>query len=393
MVPGPERYQPSLRWWSQTWRLLACVVLSAQLWVSVTDFAGDFAWRWLAAELVVGVASFILVLRRRRWPLPVAVVLIAVSGVFAAAAGPAVLATVSLATRRRTKEVVSVVLLNLVAGSAFLFLRPSAPPSADGPVWVQLAATAVFTAAVVAWGLYLGSRRELLWTLRDRAERAETEQELRTANARGDERARIAREMHDALGHRLSQISMHAGALSIRGDLDPAAFQAGAAAIQTRANEALTDLRGVLGVLRDADTGELVEAPQPTYNDVSRLVADARAAGQRIEVVDQLDDTDQIPDSTGRTLYRIVQEALTNARKHAPAALVTVLVSGDRANGIDFVVRNPVGFARTPGTVRVQGSGLGLVGLSERAELVGGRLGMDIEGTTFVLRGWIPWAT
>ena len=76
-----------------------------------------------------------------------------------------------------------------------------------------------FMASVLGWGMYVGSRRELVWTLRQRAERAEAEQELRVAQARSNERARIAREMHDVLAHRISQISMHAGALAFRDDL------------------------------------------------------------------------------------------------------------------------------------------------------------------------------
>ena len=74
---------------------------------------------------------------------------------------------------------------------------------------------------MLGWGMYIGSRRELIWTLRNRAERAEAEQELRVGQARSNERARIAREMHDVLAHRISQISMHAGALAYRDDLTP----------------------------------------------------------------------------------------------------------------------------------------------------------------------------
>ena len=86
----------------------------------------------------------------------------------------------------------------------------------NDPYWLDLALNAVFTVAVLGWGMYIGSRRELFWTLRHRAERAESEQELRVAQARSTERARIAREMHDVLAHRISQISMHAGALTYR---------------------------------------------------------------------------------------------------------------------------------------------------------------------------------
>ena len=95
-----------------------------------------------------------------------------------------------------------------------------------------------------------------------------------------------------------------------------------------------------------------------------------------------------VPEAAGRTIYRIVQEGITNARKHAPDALLTVRVSGSPESGIDVLLHNPVGF----GPTRTPGAGLGLVGLAERAELRGGRLEHRHEGTRFVLHGWIPWA-
>ena len=110
--------------------------------------------------------------------------------------------------------------------------------------------TVVVTLAALGWGMYIGSRRELLWTLRQRAERAEAERDLRVGKAQSDERARLAREMHDVLAHRISQVSMHAGALSFRTDLDAVALRSGIAEVQSTANEALTDLRNVLGVSR-----------------------------------------------------------------------------------------------------------------------------------------------
>jgi signal transduction histidine kinase len=235
--------------------------------------------------------------------------------------------------------------------------------------------------------MYIGSRRELIATLHQRAERAETEQEFRVSQARANERARIAREMHDVLAHRISQVSMHAGALAFRDDLDAEEMRSSAAIIQEKANEALTDLRAVLGVLRDPDTGELLNQPQPTMDDLSALVDEARESGMNVEYNDLLGDTAGMPDVVGRTVYRIVQEGLTNARKHAPGALVEVRVSGSPEDGVDVQLRNPVGF----GSTAAPRSGLGLIGLAERAALNGGRLEHLRDGSTFVLHGWIPW--
>ena len=261
-------------------------------------------------------------------------------------------------------------------------------PDNGDPWWVDLLINVLVTAGILGWGLYIGSRRELIWTLEQRAERAEAEQELRVSQARGNERARIAREMHDVLAHRISQISLHAGALGFRSDLDADELRANATVIRDLANDALTDLRGVLGVLRDPETGELASAPQPTWADLPALVEQAREAGLHVEVSDRLPGGEPVPDVVGRTLYRIVQEGITNAGKHAPGAVLRIEVSGSPVDGVDIVLRNPLGF----GPSRTPGSGLGLIGLTERAELRGGRLDARRDGQQFVLRGWIPWA-
>jgi signal transduction histidine kinase len=222
----------------------------------VEQQASETPWLfWI--DLGLGLLSFLLVHLRRRWPLAIALIITAFAAVSALEAGPAVLAAVSLATRRRLPEIVAVGAL--VSGLVNFQLYDE-----DGLWWVRALLSVVFVAAQLGWGMYLGSRRELMWTLHQRAERAEAEQSLRAAQARATERARIAREMHDALAHRISQVSMHAGALAYRTDLGADELRAGAADIQRQANQALTDLRGVLGVLRDPGTADVPDPPQPT---------------------------------------------------------------------------------------------------------------------------------
>jgi signal transduction histidine kinase len=380
-----EEYQPPLRLWSHVWRVLLMLLISAAVWLPAWEAETDAATWWWIVDVAIGLASYVVVFFRRRHPIAVAVVLGAVGAVSGTAAGPATLAAVSLATRRRWREIA---LIGSIYFAASQFFSTVTATNSD-PVWLVMVANAVATSAMLGWGMYIGSRRELIWTLRNRAERAEEEQELRVAQARTNERARIAREMHDVLAHRISQISMYAGALAYREDLSAEEMRASAGVIRDRSHEALTDLRDVLGVLRD-ESGERRSTPQPTYADLPCLVAEAREAGLRVELEDLLDESGPpIPDAAGRTIYRIVQEGMTNARKHAPGALLTVRITGSPEDGIDVLLRNPLGF----GPTHTPGAGLGLIGLSERAELRGGRLDAGRDGSTFVLHGWIPWTT
>jgi len=378
--PDPEAYQPRLSVWGHTWRMVAMLSISALAWLPVVDDQSEVLW---TIDVTLGVAAYVLVFFRRRWPVPIAVLLNVISVGSGIASGPAVLATVSVATRRRWREMALAGSTGFASAQLFTLLQPG---SNEDPFWLNLTLNVIAGVAILGWGMYLGSRRELMWTLRHRAERAEAEQELRVEQARANERARIAREMHDVLAHRISQVSMHAGALTFREDLTPEEVRISAGVIREKAHEALTDLRGVLGVLRGED-GELALAPQPTYADLDELVAEARESGLAIDYHDRVTTPEHVPDAAGRTLYRIVQEGITNARKHAPNTLLTIELKGSPEHGLDVTMRNPLGFgSRTPG------SGLGLVGLAERTELRGGGLAHRREDGSFVLHGWIPWA-
>ena len=382
-LPSPDDYQPRLTWWSHTWRTILMLAISVVVWLTVAENQTDE--RFLL-DVALGLPAVGLVFFRRRWPLPVAVLTAVLSCGSSLASGPATLAAVSLATRRRWLQVIAIGLLNLIAAQVFYMVQP---PTSEDPQWLTLSTNIVVVAAIMSWGMYIGSRRELLWTLRNRAETAEAEQELRVSQARTNEQARIAREMHDVLAHRISQISMHAGALSFRDDLTTDEMRDSVAVIQEKAHEALTDLRGVLGVLRDDGSGQAGEAPQPTYADLPALVIEAEESGLNVGLDDGLDTRGTpVPDAVGRTLYRIVQEGMTNARKHAPGSRLTIQVSGSPEGGVDIRLRNPIGF----GPSAAPGAGLGLVGLTERAELAGGRLEHRRDGQTFLLHAWIPWA-
>ncbi|GAB3799947.1 hypothetical protein GCM10027605_14560 [Micromonospora zhanjiangensis] len=252
------------------------------------------------------------------------------------------------------------------------------------------------TGAVLAWGMFVRARRQLVVSLRDRADRAEAEQQLRVAQARQLERTRIAREMHDVLAHRISLLSLHAGALEFRPDAPSDEVARAAGVIRTSAHAALQDLREVIGVLREHSSGAgdgPPERPQPTLADVPALVTECRAAGVRVEVDQTVADPRSVPAGIGRSAYRIVQEGLTNARKHAPGTVVRVRTSGGPGTGLTVEVRNrrPVGRPAVPG---IPGTGTGLVGLAERVSLAGGRLEHGrVPSGDFRLHAWLPWPT
>ena len=148
----------------------------------------------------------------------------------------------------------------------------------------------------------------------------------------------------------------------------------------------------MLGVLREDDPGPATARPQPTYDDIPALVSEARTLGLDVDFADHVDTSTPVPPATGRTVYRIVQEGITNVRKHAPGVVVAIRSTGDPETGITVVLANPL--SRRPGTgmrAGAPGAGLGLIGLRERTELRGGRLDQRTEGSTFVLEAWLPW--
>ncbi len=160
--------------------------------------------------------------------------------------------------------------------------------------------------------------------------------------------------------------------------------------IRASAHQALQDLREVIGVLREEPDGERdPERPQPTLREVPALVEESRAAGAKVRL-DLTVDPAGVPALTGRTAYRIVQEGLTNARKHAPGAAVAVSIGGAAGDGLTVAVRNA--WPPPGGPADLPGSGTGLVGLAERAALAGGRLehGRRVD-REFTLTAWLPW--
>jgi signal transduction histidine kinase len=385
-VPAvPDPYAPPLTRWGQTWRLGLAFLVSLLVWTQAAEPEATHRPVIFWVDLVLGLASFVLVVHRRRRPFATALLLACFGVLSASSTGPAALALVSLATRREVPRLVAVGAVSAASGIAFNLVVPHVD---DTSWWVNLVFAVIITGALIVWGLYVGSRRELMWSLRDRADQAERQQELQVERARALERERIAREMHDVLAHRISLISMHAGALAYRTDLPPEQVRETADLISATSHEALVELREVLGVLRETEPSR----PQPTLVDVRELVEEATAGGARVRLEVGVADEVTVPDRIGRTVYRLVQEGLTNARKHAPGSPVGVEVGGAPDGWLHVVVRNGLGgLADRADPAASMGAGLGLVGMRERVELAGGRLEVREDPSTFVLEAWLPW--
>jgi signal transduction histidine kinase len=218
-----------------------------------------------------------------------------------------------------------------------------------------------------AVGAYVRTRADLMDALQSRAERAEAERELLAKDAVLTERTRIAREMHDAVGHRVSLMVLQAGAIEMAAG-DRAKVEQLAEQVQTAGRQALEELRQAVGVLRAGDQEDAPLAPQHGLDDLERLIKEWRAAGMAVELHGPPDDAPPVDAAVNRAAYRIVQEALTNAGRHAPGAPVTVAVERPEGQVVIRVVNGP---GREAGQ---SGGGFGLVGLRERVRTLDGTL-------------------
>jgi signal transduction histidine kinase len=383
--------------------------------------AGSVPGSYLALDIAVGVTSVALVPLLGRWPVPVAVLLSLLAAVSPAATPSATMAVLLVAAW----QPLAVSLAVAGTGIAAHLIRGAWRPVDSLPYiwWVVLVCAAY--AALAGWGMLVRAHGALISSLRERAEQAEADQARRVAEARAAERTRIAREMHDVLAHRLSLLATYAGALAYRPDAPPEQLSRAAEVVRSGAHQALEELREVIGVLRDDELPDLTagNSPLPGVGELPQLIDESRAAGLRVEVSGETWDAALVPGALGRTVYRVLQEGLTNVRKHAPDETARVALSGGPGEGLGVAVVSrlpsapPAGFAAgaVPGSapapgggsvpggvpvrggvpvgggVPVPGTGTGLIGLAERVELAGGTLETGPRDGEFVLRAWLPW--
>jgi signal transduction histidine kinase len=383
-------------WWAQTardwWVNAVAFVVAAGLGAIILRFTADDLMNGMTPQQVaidagLGASCCVSLWWRRRWPIGVALVCV-VLGTFSTSGTVAGLfALSSLAVYRPVRPAL---------GVAAVFV----PSAVVCSIWLGrsnsgsvILPTVALAAAAIAWGMFIRARRQLLATLRERAQRAEADQLVRAERARLAERARIAREMHDVLAHRLSMVALHAGALEVALDLPPEQVRESAALLRVTAHQALEELRDVIGVLREESQHTQAEptVPQPTLADIPRLVEETRRAGANVDFEMAVEDAATAPGPLGRDAYRIVQEGLTNINKHARGTLAQVRVTGAPDHGLRVSVRNPASVAANDRPA-LPGSGTGLLGLQERVTLANGVLvhGPDASGD-FVVEADLPW--
>jgi signal transduction histidine kinase len=355
----------------------------------------------LTLDIAVGAVSVLLVPLLRRWPVQVTVVLSVLATLSPAATPAATMALLVVAERLPLPVTAALAGTGIAAHLIRELWRP-----VHGLPYVWWAVlTGLAYAACLGWGTLLRAHRELVGSLRQRAEQAEAEQVRRVAEARSAERARIAREMHDVLAHRLSLLATYAGALSYRPDAPPEQLSRAAEVVRSGAHQALAELREVIGLLRDDEMPDLSAGsrPLPGLADLTLLIEESRAAGMRV-AVDGTDDValPDVPAALGRTAYRVVQEGLTNARKHAPGEAVSVTLGAEPGTGLRVELANRLRDGHRDGDgggdgggddggALVPGAGTGLIGLAERLELAGGHLESRAVDGEFRLRAWLPW--
>ncbi|MGP3950588.1 sensor histidine kinase [Streptomyces sp. 7N604] len=356
-------------WWESRRAMLfdACVALGCAVVPVLFVAFDDHPWGipapvFFVLSIVLGLA----LIGRRRMPLAlcVAALLVTPLEVTFPVLPVCLYSLAKYGRSRRTLLLISTVaVLAVTATAVFVEARGFAPEFLVNGI-------GLLVVVPVLAGMYAGARRLMLESLRERAERLEREQELLGRQARMEERTRIAREMHDVVAHRVSLMVIRSGALEV--SVSDRKTAEAAELIGEIGRQALEELRQVLGVLRPEESAEsesgAPRTPQPTLEDLPTLVEQSRGTGMRIELARS--GTCRPLDVTAeRTVYRLVQEALTNVHKHAGGSATRVHLRY-AADALHLTVDNEVPAA--PLTPLLPSGGNGLVGLRERVAVLGG---------------------
>ncbi|MFF5984574.1 sensor histidine kinase [Streptomyces olindensis] len=395
-------------WWarrrSAVFDVSLAVVSALECGLEGFPFARD-AGIPVAAGVVFGLLAGAVLVVRRRWPIAVVLVSIAITpaqmGFVLGIVGLYTLAAAELPRR----IIASLAGMSLVGTLIVTFVKTRQDMVRGdldlGDWFVPFAAITMslgFTAPPVLLGLYVGARRRLMESLRERADSLERELQLlaeraeeRAEWARNEERTRIAREMHDVVAHRVSLMVVHAAALQAVARKDPEKAVKNAALVGDMGRQALTELREMLGVLRSggderreraasvplaavgvaaaAAASRVVDDEGPCLAEIEELVGQSAAAGMVVDLSVEGDARSYAPE-VEQTAYRVVQEALTNVHKHAAGAKTYVRLA-HRVSEIAMQVENEPP-EEAASSARLPSGGNGLVGMKERVSALGG---------------------
>lgn len=375
------------RAWSELWRLAFAAILGIAAWitsVALTLKAGEDPILWqVGLDALAGLAAVVLAAFRHRWPFLIAIVLSLFTGFSSASLGAWALVVISLATRRKLPEIAWVFGITLASGVAALVIDESSRAAPFDWSWVGILALIVAIPLVI--GYARGARRAELDGLRREADLLREEQRQIAEQARLAERGRIAAEMHDALGHQLSVIAVQAAALKLHPDLPEAQRQECVSAIRSASQEGLSELRHTLSMLAE-DSSEPEPSPRLAER-IDDLIEQVRQAGSPVQADLEQARLDELPAELGRPVFRIVQECLTNAMRHAPGTPVSLSVSSEPGTAVQIHVNN----ALIPSAVPSPGSGIGLAGIAERARLADGDLQVHRGTDHFTVEARLPW--
>jgi signal transduction histidine kinase len=367
----------------------AVLLVAGAIVVVGVALRADASTRPLALALAVA-ATATLVLRRSAPTATLAIsgaLVLALFAVDHAAGAVAVVAPAialySLAlSRGRLHLVAAVVAAAAAVIVADVFLAGHNPHA----LTLQTAAHVALVAVPVLAAEALRNRRSYIRLLLERLELAERTREEEAQRRAEQERLRIARELHDVVAHTLTTINVQAGVAAHLADREPDRAGSALAAIESASHEALDELRAILGVLREANGAEVPLEPAPGLAGVPSLVDQFREAGGDVELQISGEQPDRLPEAVQLAAFRIVQESLTNAARHAPGAAARVRLAYE-AERLSVSIENdsaPMGNGNGE-------AGVGIVGMRERVGALGGSLAAGPSAAGFRVEAELPY--
>jgi signal transduction histidine kinase len=314
-------------------------------------------WRRYVPEVVLVVVSVVLIIFWTRG-----------YGAFNSALGLSALYAVAVhgENRRRAWTTMAVACLAMMAAASVSILDMP-----EGFAYANGVSMAVFLAGSIAIGLVIRNRERIFVDTQRRAEVAEADRLAEAERAVARERSRIAREMHDVVAHGMSVIAVQAAAAQEIAHTNPDKAVEVLARIEAVGRESLTEMRRMLGVLRDSDDHPAGLAPQPTLDDVAGAVAKSAESGVPTELVVS-GQVRELPPGVELAAFRIVQEALTNALKHAGRTASVRVHIDHRPTTLAIEITDDGRGAVS--SLATSGGGNGLIGMRERVEIYGGDL-------------------